>query len=205
MIEIIHKAKTAGEKQSLYEALIAVMEKCQRCKLCNSRHSVVPGEGPMDASVMFVGEGPGADEDTQGRPFVGKAGQLLTKILTAARIPRKEVYITNIVKCRPPENRVPQIEETLSCQIYLEAQIALIAPKVIVSLGNTPTQWFLNCTGGITRMRGRWFSWHGTELMPMFHPSYLLRNESREKGGPKDLTWQDIQQVKAKFDLYKHN
>ncbi len=167
------------------------------------RKQAVTGEGSLDATLMFVGEGPGADEDSQGIPFVGRAGQLLDRILEAAGIKREEVYITNVVKCRPPENRTPAIEEIVVCQRFLEAQIAIINPRVIVCLGNTPTKWFLGTTEGITKIRGQWFSWKGIDIMPMFHPSYLLRNESRRKDGPKALTWMDIQEVKKRLDRYQ--
>ncbi|MDD2207031.1 MAG: uracil-DNA glycosylase [Aminobacterium sp.] len=188
-------------QESAWQELLHQVASCSKCGLHQARTNAVLGEGSVHTSLMFVGEGPGADEDTQGRPFVGKAGQLLTKILKAANISRKDVYITNVVKCRPPQNRVPSIEEMMTCNTYLEAQIALIRPSIIVSLGNTPTKWFLKTTDGITSLRGRWFTWRGIHLMPMFHPSYLLRNDSRKKGSPKDLTWQDIRTVKEKLDL----
>ncbi len=201
MTEMLYKAQGSGEeRRSLYEALCSQMLKCERCELCRTRKNVVPGEGSVTSGIMFVGEGPGADEDEQGRPFVGAAGKLLTRILEAAKFKREEVYITNIVKCRPPMNRTPQIEEVLACQCHLEAQLALIRPKVIVCLGNTPLKWFLHGTEGITKMRGRWFDWRGADLMPMFHPSYLLRNESKAKGSPKDLTWHDILEVKERYE-----
>ncbi len=200
MIEMLYRAQTSLEqREALFRQIQRTIGECHRCNLAEKRDQTVCGEGPLDAKLMFVGEGPGADEDLQGRPFVGRAGQLLTKILESAGIKREEVYITNIVKCRPPDNRVPQIEEVLRCQQYLEAQIAIIGPKIIVALGNTPTKWFLH-SNGITRLRGRWFTWRGIDLMPMFHPSYLLRNDSRAKGSPKDLTWQDIQAVKIRYD-----
>lgn len=174
--------------------------RCSRCGLSADRTNSVLGEGPLDAALMFVGEGPGADEDIQGRPFVGKAGQLLDKILSAADISREEVYITNIVKCRPPGNRAPSIEEIVVCQKFLEAQIAIVNPGIIVCLGNTPSKAILGSTEGITKLRGRWFKWRGIDVMPMFHPSYLLRNESRQKDGPKALTWRDIQEVKRRLE-----
>ncbi|EEX48461.1 MULTISPECIES: uracil-DNA glycosylase [Jonquetella] len=173
---------------------------CSRCGLCETRHSTVPGEGSGENGLMIVGEGPGADEDEQGRPFVGRAGQLLSQILQAAGIDRSRSWITNVVKCRPPKNRTPQIEEVLACQDWLEAQLILLQPKVIVSMGNTPTKWFLHSSMGITKLRGQWFSWRGVDLMPMFHPSYLLREDSRSVGSPKYLTWQDIQNVKKRLD-----
>ncbi|WP_286846483.1 MULTISPECIES: uracil-DNA glycosylase [Aminobacterium] len=194
-------------REKAWGKLLEDITTCEKCALCKTRKHVVPGEGAIKSLLMFVGEGPGFDEDEQGRPFVGKAGQLLTKILKAADISRKDVYITNVVKCRPPENRVPTIEEMMVCNKYLEAQIALIQPAIIVCLGNTPTKWFLKTSEGITSLRGQWFQWRGIDLMPLFHPSYLLRNDSRRKGSPKDLTWRDIRVVKQHLDelLEKRN
>lgn len=176
---------------------------CQRCGLGSGRTNPILGEGPLDADLMLIGEGPGADEDLQGKPFVGKAGQLLNKVMKAAGISREEAYITNVVKCRPPGNRAPAIEEIVICQKFLEAQIAIINPSIIVCLGNTPSRWVLGVSEGITKLRGRWFSWRGIDVMPMFHPSYLLRNESRQKDGPKALTWQDIQEVRKRLDVVR--
>ncbi|MBQ9389903.1 MAG: uracil-DNA glycosylase [Synergistaceae bacterium] len=178
------------------------VSECQKCGLCKKRHNTVFGEGPeINCRVVIVGEGPGADEDTLGRPFVGKAGQLLTGILeNGGRIPRKSLYITNIVKCRPPENRNPTREEAAACDEFLEAQLLLLHPDIVVTLGNVPTQWLLKTTQGITSLRGQWLDWRGIKLFPMFHPSYLLRNDSRSKGSPKDLTWQDVKLLKSKID-----
>ncbi|MBR1658579.1 MAG: uracil-DNA glycosylase [Synergistaceae bacterium] len=175
---------------------------CQKCGLCRTRNNTVFGEGPeINCRVVIVGEGPGADEDATGRPFVGKAGQLLTGILeNGGGIPRRSLYITNIVKCRPPENRNPSREEASSCSEYLEAQLLLLHPDVVVTLGNVPTQWLLKTSQGITALRGQWINWRGILLFPMFHPSFLLRNDSRAKGSPKDLTWQDVKSLKAKID-----
>lgn len=177
---------------------------CTRCPLHTGRTHVVFGEGNLKSPVMFVGEGPGEQEDLSGRPFVGRAGQLLDKILEAAHIPRESVYITNMVKCRPPGNRNPQRDEIDACWPFLSRQIQLIAPKIIVSLGNVPTQFFLKTTQGITKTRGQFYPWKGgIEVFPMYHPSYLLRNPSREKGSPKHQAWQDIQTIKARMDEIK--
>lgn len=176
---------------------------CKACPLAEARSKVVFGDGNPQTKLMFIGEGPGADEDAQGLPFVGKAGQLLTQILTAVKIDRKEVYITNIVKCRPPGNRVPVPEEMILCDQHLQAQIMLINPALIVLLGNTPTRWVLKTNEGITKIRGKWFEWRGVPVMPMFHPSYLLRNFSQKEGSPKHLTWVDIQEVKRQWDCVK--
>lgn len=173
---------------------------CERCGLCRTRNNTVFGEGNLRAELMMVGEGPGADEDKTGRPFVGLAGQLLTKILNAAGIDRSSIFITNIVKCRPPNNRDPKSDETLACGDFLEAQILLIKPKILVGLGNTPLKWFFKANGGITKLRGQWLSWRGIDFFPMFHPSYLLRDDSRRVGSPKELTWRDVQELKSKLD-----
>ncbi|MBC7221859.1 uracil-DNA glycosylase [Candidatus Bipolaricaulota bacterium] len=173
---------------------------CRRCPLSESRTQVVFGEGRAPTVLMLIGEAPGEVEDQTGRPFVGPAGQLLTKILESAGINREEVYITNVVKCRPPGNRVPTKEEMAACWEWLAAQIGLVRPKIIVTLGNTPTHWLLGRSDGINELRGRFFPWKGgIEIFPMFHPSYLLRNPSSAKGSPKYLTWQDIKAVKEKL------
>lgn len=204
MTEMLYKRDPALDRAALFEELRCAILDCKTCGLCEKRTHVVPGEGDITSPLIFVGEGPGEVEDREGRPFVGPAGQLLTKILAAAGFSREEVYITNIVKCRPPGNRLPQIDEVINCQRWLEAQISLIRPKLIVALGNTPLKWFLHCAEGITKVRGRWYQWHGAELMPMFHPSYLLRNQSRERGGPKDLTWRDIREVRARYEALRN-
>ncbi len=178
--------------------------RCKGCVLAETRNTVVFGEGDERTSLMFIGEGPGADEDDQGRPFVGRAGQLLTQILSAAGIEREKVYITNIVKCRPPGNRTPEQEEMMACDVHLQTQILLIRPRILVLLGNSPTKWILKTTSGITKLRGRWFDWRGVAVMPMFHPSYLLRYpDGKKQGSPKHLSWLDIQEVKKRWDLVR--
>jgi DNA polymerase len=174
---------------------------CTKCRLHQSRTHVVFGEGSTTSPVMFIGEGPGEVEDATGRPFVGPAGQKLTEILESVGIARERVYIANMVKCRPPGNRTPQKDEIEACWPYLEAQIRHIKPKIIVALGNVPAQYFLKTTEGITTLRGRFFPWRdGIEIFCMFHPSYLLRNPSREPGSPKYFTWQDIKKLKERLD-----
>jgi len=183
------------------EELANKAARCTACRLHEGRHSVVFGEGDPDAKLMIVGEGPGADEDRQGRPFVGRAGQLLDRILEAAGIPRSSVYITNIVKCRPPGNRNPLPDEAKICSsLWLNKQIELVRPQIIVPLGSVATQFFLGEKVPITRVRGKWFEWNGIKVFPMFHPAYLLRNPTRAPGGPKALTWEDIKTVKAELD-----
>ncbi|MBR6900460.1 MAG: uracil-DNA glycosylase [Synergistaceae bacterium] len=187
---------------SAWEELKSRVQNCRKCKLCEGRHNTVFGEGPVEnCKVIIIGEGPGEEEDLSGRPFVGAAGQLLTSILeNGGGIPRNSVYIANIVKCRPPNNRNPEQEEMLACSEYIEAQLLLLHPQIVVTMGNISTQWLLKTKQGITSLRGQWLNWRGIKLFPMFHPSYLLRNASRAKGSPKDLTWQDIRALKAKID-----
>lgn len=170
---------------------------CRACGLCQTRNNVVLFRGNPEAKLMIIGEGPGQQEDLSGLPFVGKAGQLLDKILASANIDRdKDVYITNVVKCRPPANRVPTPDEMSKCRPFLEAQISLIKPKVIVVAGATAVQAILKSKDPISRMRGKWFPHEsGAKVMPVFHPSYLLRNDSREVGSPKWLMWQDIKEL----------
>ena len=186
---------------SAWEELEKKVAACQKCKLCETRHNTVFGEGSLDSKIMIIGEGPGEEEDMTGRPFVGRAGQLLTLILEkAGGIPRETVYIANVVKCRPPGNRNPKQEEILACSEYLEAQLLLLRPQIVITMGNVPTQWILKTNKGITALRGQWIPWRGIKLLPMFHPSYLLRNESKEQGSPKWLTNQDIKSVKKILD-----
>jgi DNA polymerase len=167
--------------------------KCRKCPLCGTRTTVVFGEGNPDADLMFIGEGPGYDEDQQGRPFVGKAGELLTRMINAMQFTRQDVYIANIVKCRPPKNRNPLPEEADACLPYLKRQIELIKPKVIVILGAVPLKFLLE-KNGIMRLRGKWDSYNDIKVMPTFHPAYLLRNPEAKRE-----VWEDLQQVMKIF------
>jgi len=179
--------------------LTAVREElgnCMRCKLHKNRTNIVFGEGNPNTVLVFVGEGPGNEEDQQGRPFVGAAGQLLTDIIVKGmNLKRGDVYICNIVKCRPPDNRNPEPDEIGACEPFLIKQLQAIKPKVIVALGNIAAKTLLKTDKGITALRGTWQASHGIPLMPTFHPAYLLRN-------PKDkaLVWKDIQQVMAEMN-----
>jgi uracil-DNA glycosylase len=169
---------------------------CTRCKLSRKRTNIVFGEGNPHASLVFVGEGPGFEEDQQGRPFVGAAGLLLTDIIVKGmKLNREDVYICNIVKCRPPDNRNPEPEEIETCLPFLVKQLEAIKPKVIVALGNIAAKTLLKTSKGISSLRGAWRTCQGIPLMPTFHPAYLLRN-------PKDktLVWKDIQQVMAELE-----
>jgi uracil-DNA glycosylase len=164
---------------------------CTRCKLHGlGRRQIVFGVGNPEADLMFVGEAPGGDEDIQGEPFVGRAGQLLTKIIEAIGLTREDVYIANVIKCRPPENRNPEPDEVASCEPFLLRQLELIGPEVVVALGKFAVQTLLRTKAPITQLRGRWYDYHGIKLMPTFHPAYLLRNPN-----DKRLVWEDIQKV----------
>ena len=177
------------------DALIAIREdigECTRCKLHTlGRKQVVFGVGNPDADLMFVGEAPGADEDEQGIPFIGKAGQLLTKIIEAIDLKRDDVYIANIIKCRPPQNRNPEPDEVATCEPFLFRQISVIKPKVIVALGKYAAQTLLRSETPISRLRGQVFDYRGAKLMPTFHPAYLLRNPSSKRE-----VWEDMKLVK---------
>lgn len=167
---------------------------CTRCKLCNGRKNIVFGVGNPRAELVFVGEGPGEEEDKQGIPFVGAAGQLLTKMIEAMKFKRDEVYICNVVKCRPPGNRNPEPDEIAACEPFLKAQLGVIKPKAIVALGKFAAQTLLRDPTPITRMRGQWREYEGVPLMPTFHPAYLLRSPDEKK-----KAWLDLQEVMKKF------
>lgn len=179
---------------SSLDELRPVVLECRRCILADTRHKVVFGEGDPHAKLMFIGEGPGYDEDMQGRPFVGKAGQLLDKMIAAMQFRREEVYIANVVKCRPPGNRQPTPDEAAACIGYLKKQIELIRPEVIVLLGATAVNFLLGKREGITRLRGKWLGYDGIPTMPTFHPAFLLRQESAKRDA-----WADLQQVMKIF------
>ena len=192
-----------------YQELRDVCLSCKKCELHSTRTHVVVGHGPVPCNVMVIGEGPGEQEDQQGKPFVGKSGQLLTKIFESVDINREEdVFIANTVKCRPPNNRTPLSTEIDSCKTYLIRQIQLVKPKVLILLGSPSLKTILESKETITRMRGNWvvvdveYMKEPLYVMPMFHPSYLLRNASKEKGGPKWLTWGDMKEVKAALEFY---
>jgi uracil-DNA glycosylase family 4 len=183
--------KIASAGSSSLESVREEMGDCIRCRLYQGRKTLVFGEGSRSAKLVFVGEGPGYEEDQQGRPFVGEAGQLLTDIIVKGmKLAREEVYICNVVKCRPPGNRTPAPDEIAACEPFLREQLQAIKPSVIVTLGNVPTQTLLKTKEGITKLRGKWREFEGIPLMPTFHPAYLLRN-------PKDkvLVWEDIKKV----------
>jgi len=163
---------------------------CKRCKLHRTRKTIVFGEGNEKTKLMFIGEGPGYDEDVQGRPFVGKAGQLLTKILQSINLPREEVYITNIIKCRPPQNRNPEPDEIQSCNPFLMKQIDVIQPKIICALGAFASQTLLKTDAKITALRGKFYDFEGIQVIPTYHPAFLLRNPERKRE-----VWEDMKKI----------
>ena len=169
---------------------------CTRCKLHKARKNIVFGVGNPKAPLVFVGEGPGRDEDEQGEPFVGRAGKLLTSMIEAMGLKRSDVYICNVVKCRPPENRLPEKDEIATCSPYLFRQLGVIAPKVICALGSCSAQTMLQTTQGISRFRGEWFDYHGSKLIATYHPAYLLRNPPA-----KGEVWKDLQKIMAHLGL----
>lgn len=187
-----------------YQTISQMEEHCNRCHRCglgDNRTKAVVGRGNLQAPIMIVGEAPGQNEDETGLPFVGKAGQLLEKILASVKLDSsQDVYIANINKCHPPGNRVPTAQEMAACIPYLLEQIRMVDPKIILLTGATAVKGLTGDKRAITKIRGTWIEWEGRLCMPIFHPSYLLRNPSREQGSPKWLMWQDIQEVRRKFD-----
>jgi DNA polymerase len=186
-------ASLAGEKGCGSPALLAIRQElgdCRRCKLAAGRRRLVFGVGNPAAELVFVGEGPGEDEDRQGEPFVGRAGQLLTRMIEAMGFARGDVYIANVVKCRPPGNRNPEPDEIEACEPFLRAQLAAIHPRIIVALGKFAAQTLLRDATPISRLRGRWATYEGVKLMPTFHPAYLLRSPDEKK-----KAWEDLQLV----------
>lgn len=184
----------AGPAAAL-EAVRLDLGECTRCPLCEKRQNIVFGEGSPTASVVFVGEGPGADEDRTGRPFVGRAGELLTRMIEALEWRREDVYICNIVKCRPPGNRDPKLEEITTCRPFLDRQLAAIAPRAIVTLGRPATSTLLGRNVAITKLRGIWQEWNGVPVMPTYHPAYVLRQYTRDT---RQAVWDDLQAVRQR-------
>jgi len=189
-----HKSTLSEDNQSLLDKVIEEMGDCKRCKLHPTRKNIVFGVGNSNARLMFVGEAPGSEEDEQGMPFVGKAGQLLTKIIEAIDIKRSDVYIANIIKCRPPSNRNPDEDEITTCIPFLKKQIEIIVPEIVCTLGNIATRSLLETDMGITKLRGRFHERSGLKIMPTYHPSYLLRDQSKKRE-----TWEDMKKVKKEY------
>jgi uracil-DNA glycosylase len=187
----------AAAKAALLAAVRGELGDCRRCTLCEKRSSIVFGEGSPDARVVFVGEGPGEEEDKSGRPFVGRAGELLTKMIEAVGWRREDVYICNIVKCRPPGNRDPLPLEVATCEPFLAQQLRAIAPVAIVTLGKPAISALLGRVVPITKIRGRWLEWQGVPVMPTYHPAYLLRNYTRET---RQAVWDDLRAVRERVE-----
>jgi DNA polymerase len=196
--------KANPEAKAELEKIAEEIKQCRKCEIGSTRTNAVPGEGNPNARIMFIGEAPGADEDAQGRPFVGRAGQLLDKIINAMGLKREDVYIGNILKCRPPENRTPKAEEIINCLPYLQRQIEIIKPDIIVALGAYAAQTLLETTKSIGQLRGHFFDYYPglgkppIKLLATFHPAYLLRNytvDSRQK------VWDDMKKVLSELDL----
>lgn len=190
----ILNADTQGRYES-YAALSQAVVECQNCPLARNRKQAVPGQGPQNARLMFIGEGPGFEEDQKGRPFVGPAGQLLTKMIQAINLTREEVYITNVVKCRPPENRLPFDTEVEACQSFLEEEIRLVEPRILVPLGSCAAQTLTRSKKKISELRGRLVDLDGRRLIATYHPAYLLRNP-----GVKREAWEDLKRVRREYD-----
>ncbi len=180
-----------------WEELEERIRACNRCGLCQGRTNAVPGEGNRNADILFIGEGPGQVEDETGRPFVGPAGQLLDKMLAAIDLSREQVYIANIVKCRPPRNRVPTDEEAAICMPYLREQFKLIRPKIIVTLGSTAGKYIIKPDLRITREHGQWTQRAGVWMLPTYHPSALLRDETNQK---KREAWEDLKKLRERCE-----
>ena len=191
----LYLVESAGPAAAELEALAKEAAQCRRCRLAEGRSHVVFASGPASAELMFIGEGPGAQEDRQGIPFVGPAGQLLDRIIQAIDRRREDVYVANVVKCRPPQNRDPAPDEVAACRGYLERQIELVAPRVIVLLGRVAAQALLETDEPLARLRGRWLKVQGVDTRVTYHPAALLRNESLKRP-----TWEDMQQVRARLD-----
>jgi DNA polymerase len=182
-------------KGASLEAVAAMVHDCTRCGLCESRTNAVPGEGPGDASLVVVGEGPGANEDKTGRPFVGRAGELLTEILAAIDLPREQVYICNVVKCRPPSNRKPQQDEIDACVPYLHRQLEILKPAVILAMGGTAAETLLGTRQSLGSLRNKVHEFRGTPLVVTYHPAALLRNPHWKKP-----TWDDVRIARQLVD-----
>ena len=189
-----HEHSAVSDKRGALKALQDEIGDCQRCRLSKGRRNIVFGEGNPDAEIMFIGEGPGREEDIQARPFVGDAGKVLTNLIRKMGLKRDEVYIANIVKCRPPNNRDPEEDEKATCSPFLEKQIEIMKPRIIMALGRIAAHTLTGSTIPITKLRGKFFTYKDIPLMPTFHPAYLIRN-------PKDkwLTWEDAQKVLEKI------
>ena len=192
----VDRREALATDDAAFDALRLEAHDCTRCRLAGTRTNVVFGVGSPTADLMFVGEAPGRDEDERGEPFVGRAGQLLTDIIKAMKLTRDDVYIANVIKCRPPENRNPEPDELDACRPFIRRQVELIQPKVIVTLGRFGLQSLTEKGYGISAVRGQWLDYNGIKLMPTYHPAYLLRNPAAKKD-----VWQDMKKVMAELGL----
>lgn len=188
------KAEEGYPQVDLYQELLDMSVGCQGCRLRSTCRQVVFGDGSLNADIMFIGEGPGKDEDEQGIPFVGRAGKLLDKIMEAVQFKRAEIFITNVVKCRPPGNRLPNPDEVKECRKYLEAQIRLINPKIVICLGAMASQTVIDPKARISQIRGRWFVRNGIMIMATYHPAALLRNEKYKRP-----VWEDFKLIRDEY------
>ncbi len=189
---------TEQKRQALGELDAGAVKVCTKCRLCETRTKTVFGEGNVDAKIFFIGEGPGENEDLQGRPFVGRAGELLNKMIAGMGLRREDVYIANIVKCRPPNNRQPAPDEVSTCTPFLVRQLEIIRPRVIVTLGLPAAKYMLETRLPMGRLRGQWYNWRGIKLMPTFHPAYLLRAYTEAN---RAAVWSDLKQVMGEVGL----
>ena len=190
------ETRSLGDSATLWSVLSAEAHNCTKCRLAGTRTNVVFGVGDPNAELMFIGEAPGRDEDERGEPFVGRAGQLLTDIIKAMKLTREQVYIANVIKCRPPENRNPEPDELDACRPYIRRQVELIQPKVIVTLGRFGLQSLTEKGYGISAVRGQWLDYNGIKLMPTYHPAYLLRTPAAKKD-----VWSDMKKVMAELGI----
>jgi len=184
-----------GGQEDLLAELEEIVTACEKCRLSKSRTQVVYGVGNPNADLMFIGEAPGRDEDIQGEPFVGRAGQLLTDIIKAMKLTRDDVYIANVIKCRPPDNRNPELDELESCRPYIRRQVEIIQPRVIVTLGRFALQSLTEKSYAISSVRGQWLEYNGIKVMPTYHPAYLLRTPSAKKE-----VWADMKKVMTELE-----
>lgn len=194
LLRLYFRSKRVHEMRVSWPQLLDEVYTCEKCRLCATRTNVVPGEGDARADLMFIGEGPGRDEDLQGRPFVGRSGELLTRMIRAIGLEREQVYICNVVKCRPPQNRNPEPDEANACLNYLRAQVALVRPKVVVLLGKVACRYTLQQEISVMRDHGKWFERKGVWFMPTYHPSALLRDPSKKREA-----WDDFQKIRDKL------
>lgn len=197
-VSFFRKPRTLGDKKAALARLKEAALECTQCGLCRSRRNVVFGEGALDAELMFIGEAPGIQEDIQGKPFVGKAGALLSKIIEAIKLKREDVYIANCLKCRPPQNRNPLPSEIIACREFFLKQIEIIGPKVICCLGKFAAQTILMSEEPISKLRGRFCELGDAKVMPTFHPAYLLRNPQ-----DKRMVWEDMKKIRDYLKVSK--